>query len=119
MLSGVASSRAVLRFWDDAMTIAIRDWRPEEKAAEVFASGHQPSIEPLSEEATRRSQPMTFNSDLRDEKPKPKSKSTEEEKKPTNERKLDEALKQTFPASPVASETPVTGTRARLPKPPR
>lgn len=63
---------------------------------------------------------MTFNSDLRDEKPKPKSKSTEEEKKPTGERQLDEALKDTFPASdPVASETPVTGTRARLPKAPR
>lgn len=62
---------------------------------------------------------MTFNSDLRDEKPKPKSK-TEEEKKPTTERKLDDALKNTFPASdPVATETPVTGTRARLPKPPR
>lgn len=63
---------------------------------------------------------MTFNSDLRDEKPKPKPKSTEAEKKPTGEGKLDEALKDTFPASdPVASETPVTGTRTRLPKPPR
>ncbi len=62
---------------------------------------------------------MTFNSDLRDEKPKPKSK-TGEEKKPTSERKLDDALKNTFPASdPVAAETPDTGTRARLPKPPR
>jgi len=63
---------------------------------------------------------MTFISDLRDEKPKPKSKSTEEAKKPTGERKLDEALKDTFPASdPVASEVPVTGTRARRPRPPR
>lgn len=62
---------------------------------------------------------MTFNSDLRDEKPKPKSK-TEDEKKPAGERKLDEALKDTFPASdPVAAETPVTGSRARPPKPPR
>jgi len=61
---------------------------------------------------------MTFNSDLRDEKPTPKSKSTEEEKKPTGERKLDEALKDTFPASdPVAAETQITGTRARRPKP--
>lgn len=63
---------------------------------------------------------MTFNSDLRDEEPKPKSKSTVEQKKQTGERKLDEALKNTFPASdPVASGTPVTGTRARLPKAPR
>ena len=62
---------------------------------------------------------MTFNSDLRDEKPKPKSKSTEEEKKSIAERKLDEALKDTFPASdPVAAETQITGSRAKKPAPP-
>lgn len=62
---------------------------------------------------------MTFNSDLRDEKPKPKKKSTEAEKAPT-ERELDEALKGTFPASdPVAAQSQITGSRAKKPVPPK
>ncbi len=63
---------------------------------------------------------MAFNAELREEKPvagKVKDAQSEKEKK---EKKLDQALKETFPASdPIAKESLVTGSRAKKPELPK
>jgi hypothetical protein len=58
---------------------------------------------------------MAFNADMRKEKSD--TKPVEADKVEKKEKKLDDALKNTFPASdPVAKEQIVTGSRARKPK---
>jgi hypothetical protein len=58
---------------------------------------------------------MAFNSEMRKEKPKDdKAPAQSKEKK---EKKLDQDLKNTFPASdPIAKESIVTGSRAKKPE---
>ncbi|MDF3076077.1 MAG: hypothetical protein K0S54_3744 [Alphaproteobacteria bacterium] len=62
---------------------------------------------------------MAFNSEMRKEKPKDdKAKLPESEEK--KEKKLDQDLKNTFPASdPIAKENIVTGSRAKKPELPK
>lgn len=66
---------------------------------------------------------MAFNAELREEKPmgtNPKDTQAKKQEKEKKEKKLDQALKETFPASdPVARETLVTGTRAKKPELPK
>lgn len=62
---------------------------------------------------------MTFNSELRDENPEEPDAAKKAREKAKGEKQLDEALKDTFPGSdPLATESPVTGSRARKPEPP-
>lgn len=60
---------------------------------------------------------MAFNADMRKEKSIDTKTPEEAGRDPKKEKKLDKALKDTFPASdPVAKEQIVTGSRARKPK---
>jgi len=61
---------------------------------------------------------MTFDPTLRKEKPeKPRKPDREDTPTKKDQKILDKALENTFPASdPVASESPTTGTRMRKPK---
>lgn len=60
---------------------------------------------------------MAFNADMRKEKLIDTKTPEEAGRDPKKEKKLDKALKDTFPASdPVAKEQIVTGSRARKPK---
>jgi hypothetical protein len=62
---------------------------------------------------------MAFNSEMRKEKPKD-DKAHPTESKEKKEKKLDQDLKNTFPASdPVSKESIVTGSRAKKPELPK
>jgi hypothetical protein len=70
------------------------------------------NVNPLPKAEDKR---MAFNSEMRKEKPKD-DKAKPAESKEKKEKKLDQDLKNTFPASdPIAKENIVTGSRAKKP----